>query len=449
MNHITVCAMPHAGGWHQASWRRPETVGNDIWNPDLWRSIARTAERGKLDALFFADNLSLWPVPEHLRHHTAKVGVWDAVVLASLAAMSTQRIGIVATVHTEYQQPYILARQMACLDHLSRGRIGWNVVTSAGPQDAANIRREGLVSTETRYARATEFVKVARGLWDSWEDDAYLIDQERGVFFDPAKLHSLNHEGDFFNVRGPLNIMRSPQGYPVLAQAGGSGPGKQLAGEIGELIFTPLTGEAGRAYRSDVLQIAERAGRKASSVKVLSQLMPVVGATDEEAERKWTWLQSHLDPDIARGVLEAMLAVDLSQFPLDEPLPDLGKTDRIQGYRDAVMSFTKDGRRPTLRELIRDFRGPGTVVGSPKTIADYMEREVDSGVCDGFALLLQGAPEELNDFVDHVVPELQRRKRFRTEYSNTTFRDMLGLERPANQFAAAGRATAHPRKEIA
>ncbi|MET4901157.1 NtaA/DmoA family FMN-dependent monooxygenase [Paenarthrobacter sp. CC6] len=434
--HITVCAMPHAGGFHQASWRRSGAKGNDIWNPDLWKDIARTAERGLLDAVFFADNAALWPVPEHLRHHTAKVGVWDAIIAASVAASVTDHIGVIATAHTEFQQPYILARQMACLDHLSRGRIGWNIVTSGIPAEYANFGKEQILDKEKIYAKATEFVEVVKGLWDSWEDDAYVIDQDSGVFFDPDKLHTLDHQGKYYSARGPLNVMRSPQGYPVLAQAGGSGPGKVLAGTVGELIFTPLSGEAGIAYRKDIHEVAAQVGRKATDIKVLAQLMPVVAPTDEEAQEKWAELQRLLHPDIARGAIESMLREDISGYPLDEPLPETTSPDAIVGYRDAVLSFRMpDGRKPTVRELIENYKGPGTVVGSPSTIADYMENEIESGACDGFCLLVQGLPEELEDFVNLVVPELQKRGRFRTSYKEGTLRDQLGFARPENQFA--------------
>jgi FMN-dependent oxidoreductase (nitrilotriacetate monooxygenase family) len=433
--HITVCAMPHAGGFHQASWRREGAKGNDLWNPDLWRDIARTAERGLLDAVFFADNAALWPVPEHLRQHTAKVGVWDALIVASLVATVTEHIGVIATAHTEFQQPYILARQMACLDHLSRGRIGWNIVTAGIAAEYANFGKEQILDKEKLYARATEFVEVVKGLWDSWEDDAYVIDKQSGIFFDPDKLHTLDHQGEFYSARGPLNVMRPPQGYPVLAQAGGSGPGKVLAGTVGELIFTPLNGEAAVTFSKDVREIAAQAGREPSAIKVLSQLMPVVAPTDEEAQEKWATLQRMLHPDLARGVIESLLGEDISGYPLDEPLPETGQHQGIKGYREAVLSFRMpDGRKPTVRELIENYKGPGTVVGSPSTIADYMEKEIASGACDGFALLVQGLPEELEDFVDLVVPELQKRGRFRTTYEPGTFREKLGFARPENQF---------------
>lgn len=432
---IALCAMPHAGGWHWASWRRPGTAGNDIWNPELWRQIAVTAENAKLDAVFLADNLTLWTVPEHLRHHTAKVGGWDATVLATVMAGATSQIGIIATAHTEYQQPYILARQFACLDHASRGRSGWNVVTSGTPNELPNFRQGDPPTSEQRYARATEFIEVVKGLWDSWEDDAYVVDQDEGVFYDPSKLHLLQHTGEHYSVRGPLNVMRPPQGHPVIAQAGGSQAGKQLAGGQGELVFTPLTGHAAAQYRQEILTIAAKGGRSEGAVKTLSQLMPVVGETQAQAEEKWKWLQSQLHPDLARGQIAAMLGIDLAEYPMDEPLPDdLGSNAGIQGYREAVQSFRKpDGTKPTIRELLNTYRGPGTVVGDANTVADYMEAEIDSGACDGFVLLLQGVPEELNDFVRLVVPELQRRGRFRTEYESSTLRERFGFERPSNR----------------
>ncbi|WP_285314263.1 NtaA/DmoA family FMN-dependent monooxygenase [Pseudarthrobacter sp. fls2-241-R2A-168] len=435
--HITVCAMPHAGGWHQASWRRKGAKGNDIWNPELWKDIARTAERGMLDAVFFADNSALWGMPEHLRKHTAKVGVWDATILAALAASATERIGIVATAQTEYQQPYILARQMACLDHLSGGRIGWNIVTSAFPLEAQNHGEQELADKELRYAKATEFVEVVKSLWDSWEDDAYVIDQESGIFFDPDKLHTPNHKGEFFSVRGPLNVMRPPQGYPVFAQAGSSGSGKVLAGTVAELVFTNASGEAAAAYRNDIHSIAAQAGRKASDVKVLSMLCPVIAPTDEEAQAKWVELQRMLHPDLQRNWIEIGLG-DTSGYSLDEPLPEKPTaTSHSQGFLDAVYNFRMpDGRKPTFGELLENYPGPGTVVGSPSTIADYMENEIDSGACDGFILTMQGVPEELEDFVNFVVPELQKRGRFRTSYGEEmTFRELLGLPRPENQFS--------------
>ncbi|MEW1809957.1 NtaA/DmoA family FMN-dependent monooxygenase [Pseudarthrobacter phenanthrenivorans] len=435
--HITICAMPHAGGWHQASWRRKGAKGNDIWNPELWKGIARTAERGMLDAVFFADNSALWGMPEHLRKYTAKVGGWDAIIAAAMAASVTERIGIVATAQTEYQQPYILARQMACLDYLSGGRIGWNIVTSAFPLEAQNHGMEAMTDKDLRYAKAAEFVEVVKSLWDSWEDDAYVIDQESGIFFDPDKLHTPDHQGQFYSVRGPLNIMRPPQGYPVLAQAGASGPGKVLAGTVADLVFTNASGEAAAAYRKDIHAIAAEAGREPSDVKVLAMLCPVIAPTDEEAQEKWVELQRMLPPELQRSFIELGLG-DTSGFSLDEPLPEKpASTSHSQGLLDALYNFRMpDGRKPTFGELLENYPGLGTVVGSPTTIADYMENEIESGACDGFVVLMQGVPEELEDFVNFVVPELQKRGRLRTSYGEEmTFRERLGLPRPENQFS--------------
>jgi FMN-dependent oxidoreductase (nitrilotriacetate monooxygenase family) len=436
-----ICVLPHAAGYHQASWRRPRTVGNDIWNWDLWRGIAQRAEAARLDAVFLADNVSLWPVPEEVRHRTAKVGGWDAFVMATAMATATSQIGIVATGHTEFYAPYTIARKVACIDHLSRGRAGWNVVTSAGPQDAKNYHDRGQPANHERYARATEFVDVVKGLWDSWDDDAYEIDQAAGRFYDPAKLHELNHHGHFYDVAGPLNVMRPPQGYPVLAQAGLSGPGRRFAGTIGELIFTPLNGSAGRAAAEEIRGFAAEAGRRRDDLRILSQVLPITGRTDAEAEGKWEFLQNAMEMEIARGQVGSMLSLDLSTLPLDQPLPELGTTDRVQGGRDAAKAYIAKraevlGRPPTVRELIVSYRGSGVVVGSAKTVADYLESEVDSGACDGFVVLTHGLPEDFDDFVSLAIPELQRRGRFRTEYRGSTLRDHLGLRRPVSQYAS-------------
>lgn len=433
--HIPICVLPHAAGWHVASWRRPWAVDKEIWNPDVWKRLAQTAERGRLDAIFLADLVALWPAPEHLRHHTAHVGQWEAFTLLSALAMVTEHIGLIATGHTEYGSPYNMARRTACLDHLSRGRAGWNVVTSSGPEQARNFGKGDQDPTELRYARATEFVDVVRGLWDSWEDDAYIRERSAGIFYDPEKLHVLDHKGEHYTVRGPLNVMRPPQGHPVLAQAGSSGPGKKLAASIGELIFTPHSGYGAQAYRREIRAIARELGRDPDGIKVLSQVTPVVARTQGEADAKWDELQSLRHPEIARGVVEAMLGVDLSAAPLDEPLPETVQgIMRVTGYHDAVMDYIRS-EKPTVRQLIHNYKGPGTIVGPPEVIADYIEAEVESGACDGFVLLIQGMPEELEDFVELVIPELQKRGRFRTEYTGTTLRENLGLARPPNRFA--------------
>ena len=376
-----------------------------------------------------------------VRHRTAKVGGWDAFVLATAMATVTSRIGIVATGHTEFYPPFTIARKVACIDHLSKGRAGWNVVTSAGPQDTKNFHDRGQPPTEERYARASEFVEVVKGLWDSWDDDAYEIDQAVGTFYDPAKMHVLKHRGRYYTVEGPLNVARPPQGYPVLAQAGLSGPGRRFAGEVGELIFMPLNGATGAATAAEIRGYAVKAGREPEDIKILSQVLPITGRTDAEAEEKWEFLQQAMDMDIARGSVGSMLSLNLSTVPLDEPLPELGTTDRVQGGRDAAEAFIAKrtaalGRPPTVRELILEYRGSGVVVGSAQTVADYLEAEVDAGVCDGFVLLTHGLPEDFDDFVSLVVPELQRRGRFRSEYTGATLREHLGLRRPASRHTS-------------
>lgn len=435
LGHITTCVLPHAAGWHVGSWRRPGAIEKEIWNIDVWKHVAQTAERGMLDAVFVADNVCLWPMAPHLRHLTAHVGQFEPFALLTAMAMVTERIGLVATAHTEYGQPYHTARQTASLDHISHGRSGWNVVTSAGHEQAQNFGQDDRDPVEVRYARAQEYVETVRKLWDSWEDDAYIKDREAGIFYDPKKMHPTNHVGEYYKVKGPLNVMRPPQGYPVLAQAGSSGPGKHLAASIGEIIFTPHSGAAGRAYRNEIRELARQKGRDPDSIKVLSQITPVIGKTQQEADEKWAELQRLAPMEILRATVEAMSGLNLSGANLDEPVPeDAVGIVRTTGYADAVMDYIREVK-PTVRQLIQEYKGPGTVVGTPQVVADYMESEVDGGSCDGFILLVQGMPEELEDFVDLAVPELQRRGRFRKDYEGKTLREHLGLARPENQFA--------------
>lgn len=437
--NITMCVLPHAGGYHNAAWRRPDGGSDRIWEWEQWKCIAQTAERGLFDAIFIADLVALWPIREDLRHLTTKVGQWDAFTLAAAMAVVTERIGIVATAHTEYNEPYNIARRVASLDHLSRGRAGWNVVTSASQDQAVNFGFDAQIPREERYRRAWEFVEVVTKLWDTWEDDSYLVDKEAGAFYDPTKVRLVEHSGEHYRVRGPLNVMRPPQGHPVIAQAGASGPGRRLAAGIGEIVFTPHSGEVAKAYYDEVKQAAVEMGRDPDDVKILSQINPIVASTDQAAEAEWQRLQEMLDPRLAISTLEFMLDTDLAGLGLDDPIPvPEGESSRLQGYREAVAHEIKTGN-PTLRDLLHRYRGPGTQVGSAATIADYMETEVDNGSCDGFVLLLQGVPDELESFVEHVVPELQARGRYRAAYDSSTLRGHLGLGRPANTLVGKSR----------
>lgn len=442
--HIPLAVMPHIGGWHLASWRRPASRAEDYWDPALWVEIAQLAESAKFDAVFYGDNYSLIPVPEHFRPRTGRMGAWDAVVISTAVAMATEKIGIVATAFTEFVAPYALARQFATLDRVSKGRIAWNVVTSGTPGDQANFSAAPLASPEARYERAAEYVQVVKGLWDSWEDDAFVIDRDSGIFFHADRLHTLNHHGKYFDVAGPLNVARPLQGHPVIAQAGGSGPGKQLAGTVGELLFTPLNGEAAVAYTREVRQIALSAGRRTNDLVVLAQLTPIVGRTREEAQAKWDWLQSRMPEEILRATIEMYLGgADLSALPPDLPITELKLTGGIEGFRNAVLAYRNpDGSVPTIAQMLRGYPGPGTIIGSPDEIADYMEAEIAAGACDGFLLLLHGIPDELADFVELVVPELRRRGRFRSDYADDgTLRSRLGLARPDNSLARTNATT--------
>lgn len=434
---IPLVVLPNPGGSHVGSWRLKSAGLKNIFDVDVWKHVAQAAERARIDALFMADLVALWPAREELRHLTPHVGMPEALTLLSALAMVTTHIGLIATGHTEYGAPYNLARQIATLDYISKGRAGWNIVTSSGSEQAQNFGKETQDSTETRYARAEEFVEVVKGLWDSWEDDAYVRDKASGVFYDPSKLHVLSHTGDHYKVRGPLNIMRPPQGYPVLAQAGSSGPGIQLAARVGEVIYTPLSGDSARAYRDKVRGLAKSMGRDPNSVKILARIGTLVAHSNAEAEAMWRELQSVTQPDLARISIESMLGIDLGGLPLDAPLPPNVQTNiRVTGYHDAVMDYIRE-KNPTVRELILNYKGPGLITGTPDIIADHMEREVDSGAVDGFVITGPSMPEDLDRFFDRVIPELRRRGRVRTEYAGRTLRENLGLPRPANQFSSA------------
>ncbi|RYE42683.1 MAG: LLM class flavin-dependent oxidoreductase [Hyphomicrobiales bacterium] len=434
---IPIAVMPHIGGWHLGSWRRPNSRAEDFWDPALWVEIAQIAEAAKLDAVFYGDNYSLIPVPEHLRHLTGRTGAWDAVTISAAVAMATSNIGIVATAFTEFVAPYALARQFATLDRIAGGRVGWNVVTSGTPGDKENYSAGPLGSSQVRYERAAEYVEVVKGLWDTWEDDAIVCDREAGVYYRREKMHTLDHHGKYFDVAGPLNVMRSPQGQPVIAQAGGSPEGRQLAGTIGELLFTAMSGPAAAAYRKDVREIAAAAGRDSDDLTVLAQLTPVIGHTHEEAEEKFNWLQQQVPQEILRQTIELFLGASLAEYDPDMLITELKITGGVAGYRDAVLSYRNpDGSVPTLRELFLGYKGPGTVVGTPEEIVDYMEAERANGSCDGFLLMLQGAPVELIDFTQLVVPELRRRGLLRTEYSEDTLRERLGIVPPVHRHAA-------------
>jgi alkanesulfonate monooxygenase len=425
-----------SSGHHLAAWRHPRAWSGGGLDFQHFRKLATTAERGKFDAIFFADNLALMGSPE-LGQFTTAGDVFDPLVLLSGLAAVTERIGLVSTVSTSYNEPYLLARKFASLDHLSGGRSGWNLVTSATDLEALNFGREKHFEHGDRYQRAEEFIDVVTGLWDSFEDDAFVRDKSSGVFFQPDKLHVLNHHGDNYRVRGPLNIPRTPQGYPVLIQAGSSEPGKALAARTAEVVFTAQQTLANaQAFYADVKGRLAGYGRRPEQLKVKPGISPVIGRTQSEAEDKYQQLQDLVEPRVGLAMLAGMAGgFDLSEYDLDGPLPELPPSNSMQS-RQALFIDLARRENLSIRQLylkVAGARGHHTVIGTPKTIADTLEQWFVEQAADGFNIMPSFLPEGLDEFVDDVVPLLQQRGLFRHEYSGTTLRDHLGLERPDNR----------------
>jgi alkanesulfonate monooxygenase len=434
---MSLGAFLMSSGHHLAAWRHPRAWAGGGLDFQHFKKLAITAERGKFDAIFFADNLALMGSPE-LGQFTTAGDVFDPLVLLSGLAAVTERIGLVSTVSTSYNEPYLLARKFASLDHLSGGRSGWNLVTSATDLEALNFGREKHFEHGDRYQRAEEFIDVVTGLWDSFEDDAFVRDKTSGVFFQPDKLHVLNHHGENYRVRGPLNIPRTPQGYPVLIQAGSSEPGKALAARTAEVVFTAQqTLSNAQAFYADVKGRLAGYGRRPDQLKVMPGISPVIGRTQSEAEDKYQQLQDLVEPRVGQAMLAGMAGgFDLSEYDLDGPLPELPPSNSMQS-RQALFIDLARRENLTIRQLylkVAGARGHHTVIGTPKTIADTLEEWFVGQAADGFNIMPPFLPEGLDDFVDGVVPLLQQRGLFREEYSGSTLRDHLGLERPDNRY---------------
>jgi FMN-dependent oxidoreductase (nitrilotriacetate monooxygenase family) len=424
-------------GHHIAAWRMPGSVADAGINFKHYADMAKIAEAARFDMIFLADSNTIGSNdPKSLfRISTRYLCQFEPLVALGGIAAVTERIGLVATATTSYSEPYTLARQFASLDHMSAGRTGWNVVTSGEPLEAQNFGREAHLDGPTRYARAKEYVEVANKLWDSWEDDAFVRDKEAGVFFDPEKLHVTNHSGEFFKVRGPLNIARSPQGRPVIVQAGASEAGRELSAQYGEVIFgAPQNGlEPTKVLYADVKGRMAKYGRQPDDLKLMLGLFPVVGATKQEAERKFEQLMDMVHPDLIRQNIQQITGLDVSNHDLDAPAPrDLPDTDGMKAKRDFLVEVLRE-KGMTLRKLYRKLgaaRGHKVVVGTAKEIADEMEEWFVEKGCDGYLVMPPYFPAPLTDFTTEVVPELQRRKLFRTEYEGKTLRENLGLPYP-------------------
>lgn len=434
-------AFVHETGQHVAAWRHPQAHFQSGVSFADAVEVARTAERGKFDFLFLADTaaVSLSGTAES-RGRMGKVVKFEPMTVLSALAAVTKHLGLVATSTTTFNEPYTLARQFASLDQISGGRSGWNLVTSNNEDDALNYSLEQHPAHADRYERAIEFAEVVTGLWDSWDEDAFIRDKESGVFFDPSRLHPLHHKGKHFQVRGPLNVARSPQGRPVLVQAGASGTGRDVAARLAELVFTAQTTfEQGREFYGDVMGRLPRYGRSPAEVLVMPGLYPVVAPTASEAQEKFDYLQSLIHPSVGLAVLEHTIGVhDLDKLPLDGPVPEMPDTNGPLSRQRLLLDQARRDNL-TLWELCLANAGPrGHVltIGTPSQVVDEMEHWFKDGACDGFNVMPAWLPGSLDDFVDLVIPELQRRGLFRTEYEAMTLRGNLGLPQPISRFHA-------------
>lgn len=421
---------------HTGAWRYPGAYPDANFNFQHLKHFARRLEAAKFDAFFMADHLAVLNMPVEALQRSHTVTSFEPFTLLSALAGATERIGLIATASTTFDEAYHIARRFASLDHISNGRAGWNIVTTSNPDAALNFGYESHMDHDARYVRAREFYDVVTGLWDSFADDAFIRDVEAGIYFDPARLHVLNHKGPSLSVRGPLNIARPVQGWPVIVQAGASEPGRQLAAETAEVIFgAESTLAAGKRFYADVKGRMKALGRDPAALKILPAAFVVVGDTVEEAKAQRAHLDSLVHYDSGIHSLNGMLGYDVSGFDPDGPLPEIPETNASKSARERIIEAAR-AKNLTIRQLAAKAGSYSGLafVGTPQTIADEMEAWLFEEGSDGFNILFPWLPGGLDVFVDRVVPELQRRGLFRRDYEGTTLRDHLGLKRPPNRF---------------
>ncbi|MFB9950729.1 LLM class flavin-dependent oxidoreductase [Rhizobium puerariae] len=421
-------------GHHVAAWRHQDSMQNTELEDYI--ELARIAEAAKFDAIFLADGLEVRLENLDAASRKAHTGLlpFEPITLLSALAATTTNIGLIATASASFTEPFNLARQFASLDRLSKGRAGWNLVTSPDPGAGLNFGRENQIAHRDRYAMAEEFADVVLGLWNSWEDDAFIRDRENGRYFDPGKLHVLNHQGRYFQVKGPLNVPRSPQGHPVLVQAGASDPGRELAARTAEVVFAAqITLEEATTYYADVKSRMPTYGRSPDDLKIMPGIFPVVGRSEAEAQDKFEALQEKIHPEVGVDTLSRFSGgFDVSGHPLDGPFPDFPETNGTKSRQRLVVDLARR-ENLTIRQLylrIAGARGHWQVVGTPEHIADVLEERFDNYGADGFNVMPPIMPGGLRDFAELVIPELQRRGRFRTDYEGRTLRENLGLKHP-------------------
>jgi len=431
-----------ATGHHIAAWRHPDSDADAGHSIAHYRGLAETAERGLFDLVFVADSPGGWDGERDAdtRSRLSHSAHFEPVTLWSALSQVTRHVGFVATASTTYEDPYLLARKFLSLDHISEGRAAWNVVTT-GADVSKNFSIPGHPAHDNRYERAEEFVDLVLDLWDSYEDDALIRDKASGVFLDPDKVHRVDHKGKIFSVAGPLNVARSPQGRPVVVQAGASEPGRNLAARTAEAIFTAnqTLGDA-QAFYTDLKGRLGKYGRRADELVVMPGIFPVLGGTEAEAQANYEFIQSLIHPTVAWNILKQYyVGVDLSGYSLDDEAPPLPTHTELNQSRLKLVSDLQSRGRLSLRQLylsLATARGHRTVVGTPEQVADAIAEWFTQGAADGFNIMPPILPTGLTDFVEQVVPILQQRGLYRTAYEGTTLRENLGLERPANRFVA-------------
>jgi FMN-dependent oxidoreductase (nitrilotriacetate monooxygenase family) len=428
-------------GHHIAAWRDPRTEADAGGSLKHYVATTQMAERALFDFVFNADSNSTFG-PDDIeiwKRNCVTMRLEPLTLLGALAAV-TERIGMISTATTTYLDPYHVARMFATLDRMSDGRIGWNVVTSSAASEAFNFSHAAHAPHSERYQRAAEFIEVVQGLWDTWEDDAFLLDKAAGLYFDPAKLHMLHHKGKHFQVRGPLMMPRSAQGQPVIVQAGQSEDGLELAARTAEVLFTVQQNlDTARAFYGTLKERVAKCGRSPDSIKIMPGVLTVVATSRAEAQERFEALQELIHPQIGVGALQDICSIDLTGYPLDGPMPDVPLSNNQQGRQKVVMELARR-ENLTIRQLYKRVaaaRGHRIVVGTGADVADALEEWYRGGAADGFNIMPQTLPDGLQDFATLVIPELQRRGLFRTAYEGKTMRENLGLPRPMNRFVTA------------
>ncbi|NGM20018.1 LLM class flavin-dependent oxidoreductase [Roseomonas stagni] len=435
-------------GNHLAGWRHPDAVPDYDMDFSLYMRLAQTAERALYDTIFFQDTVAVagsdaLKAGDLTRTRLSRIVKLEPTATLAALAVGTKNIGLIATATTTFNEPYNIARRFSTIDHISGGRCGWNLVTSQIEDEAGNFNLDTHVDHALRYERAIEFYEVVAGLWDSWEHDAFLRDKESGVWFDREKMHFLDHHGKYFHVRGPLNSPRTPQGRPVVAQAGSSEPGRELAARTADIVFTAQTElEAARAFFADVKGRTARYGRTPDDIKIMPGITPVIGRTMEEAQEKYDALQALLPDDVALAALARFTrGIDIFSYDLNGPMPELPEANSAKSRQKLIMDMAKK-HNMTLRQVARSVsaaQGHRVLVGTVGYIADQMQEWLEADACDGFNVICNYYPGPFDDFANQVIPELQRRGIFRTAYEGPTLRDNLGLRVPENRYTAARR----------